>query len=359
MNTPLKSSQQRVLVTGGAGFIGAHLLLHMARNYPSYELYNLDALTYAADLGRLSAIEDMKNYRFLKADISDKVSVDELFRKYRFTSVIHLAAESHVDKSILDPSSFVRSNVTGTLHLLEAARRLWQPIRAKHRFYQISTDEVYGTLGRTGTFTEESPYRPRSPYSATKAAADHLLRAYSKTYKLPTLLSHACNNYGSFQYPEKLIPLALLNFIERRPVPLYGQGDQSREWLYVEDHVRAIDRIFHKGKLGETYHVGSKERHTNLSLLNTIAQAIAERGICSSTELQALIQPVKDRPGHDFRYALEGKKAREELQWQPKVTLKEGLSRTIEWYLNNSEWLDRIRGKNYEAYYKQQYGTRN
>ena len=352
------SSDHRVLITGGAGFIGAHLLLHMLRSYPDYKFYNLDVLTYASDLRRLSEIEEIKNYYFLKADISEKSTVDKLFEKYRFTSVIHLAAESHVDRSITDPGPFVSSNIVGTLHLLEAARRCWQPLRPENRFYQISTDEVYGTLGRTGVFTEESPYRPRSPYAATKASADHLLRAYSKTYKLPVLLSHSCNNYGPFQYPEKLIPLALLHLLERRAVPLYGKGEQIREWIYVEDHIRAVDLIFHKGKIGETYHIGSNERHSNLTLLDMLIHALSARNMGDSSKLHALVQFVKDRPGHDFRYALAGKKIQNELGWQPTINLKEGLDRTIDWYLNNSNWVDHIRSKDYEAYYKQQYGTR-
>ena len=340
------SKPVRILITGGAGFIGAHLVMHFVAKYPQHEIYNLDALTYAGDLGRLKALQKADNYHFLHHDLSDKAAVDALFDKYCFTSVIHLAAESHVDRSIQDPLPFLKSNIEGTLHLLEAARRNWQPFRPDHCFYHISTDEVYGTLGDTGVFTEDSAYDPRSPYSASKAAADHLVRAYANTHDLPVLISHSCNNYGPWQYPEKLVPLSLLNFIEQRKVALYGDGRHVREWLHVKDHVSAIDLIWRQGKRGETYHIGSRETRSNRDLLQLLVQTLAPLGNKSESTLNALIENVKDRAGHDLRYALAGEKLRETLGWAPKICLEEGLKETVLWYLDHKAWVTEIRAKN-------------
>ena len=351
---------ERLLVTGGAGFIGAHVVGHLVRRYPSYKIYNLDALSYAADSQRLADIAEAPNYQFIQADLKDKKRVDALFERYNFTSVIHLAAETHVDKSIQDPSPFLNSNVLGTFHLLEAARKHWSLGEGSpHRFYQISTDEVYGSLEDKGFFNEKSPYAPNSPYAATKASADHLLGAYATTYKLPVLLSHAPNNYGPYQYPEKLLPVAIAALMENRSIPLYGDGSQVREWLYVTDHVAAIDCIFHKGQIGKTYHISSGELWTNKDFLDKLAVLAAGRLGRSPESLKALIKPVTDRPGHDFRYALEGQVLKKELNWHAVVSLDKGLSQTIDWYLANSAWLDSIRNKDYQSYYEKQYGNIN
>ena len=351
------SSSLRLLITGGAGFIGAHLVRYILRHYPQYMIYNLDALTYAGDLSRLEGIPEKANYQFLEADLSDQEAVNSLFEKYDFSAVIHLAAESHVDRSIQDPVPFLQSNTIGTLHLLEAARRNWQPLSPEHCFYQISTDEVYGTLGSKGQFTEESPYAPRSPYAASKAAADHLVHAYANTYGLPTLVSHSSNNYGPFQYPEKLIPLAILNLSEEKVVPMYGEGQHIREWIHVDDHLRAIDHIFHHSPRGETYHISTREEKTNKQLLFFLAESIAARLGQAPSKLRQLIQPTKDRPGHDFRYSMKGEKIRSQLGWKPRVTLSEGLSRTIDWYLSHTHWSQHIRSKSYHTYYQKQYAT--
>ena len=335
-------SSLRLLITGGAGFIGAELVKYMVRNYPHYHVYNLDALTYAGDLARLEGL-DAPNYTFIRADLSDQSKVDALFSEHKPEAVIHLAAETHVDRSIRDPVPFLRSNVEGTLYLLEAARQHWQPITHLHRFYHISTDEVYGSLGAKGSFREESPYRPRSPYAATKASSDHLVHAYANTYQLPVLMSHCSNNYGPFQYPEKLIPLAVLHLLEERPVPMYDQGQHIREWLHLSDHIAAIDHIFHKAERGAIYNISSGEETTNKALLHSLAEGVAERRGRSPSALRKLIQPSKDRPGHDFRYAMNGTKLRQQLGWKPRLTLSNGLAQTIDWYLDHQDWLRQAR----------------
>lgn len=355
--------QRNILITGGAGFIGSHVVRHFIRHHPSYMIINLDALTYAGNLENLRDIEKEPNYTFIKGDIMDDVLVRQVFADYDIDSVIHLAAESHVDRSILGPMAFVQANVIGTVVLLEAAREHWgQPLsglkatdRAPHLFYHVSTDEVYGSLGDAGYFTEETPYDPHSPYSASKAASDHFVRAWHDTYKLPVIISNCSNNYGANQFPEKLIPLCINNIRHNKPLPVYGKGDNTRDWLYVEDHAAAIDLIFHKGRIGETYNIGGFNEWKNIDLVRLLCK-VADRMLKrEGGTSEKLITFVTDRPGHDYRYAIDASKIKQELGWQPSVTFEEGLERTVKWYLDNEEWLEHVTSGEYQSYYEKQY----
>lgn len=349
-------SLKNVLITGGAGFIGSHVVRHFVEKYPEYNIYNLDKLTYAGNLENLRDIEDAQNYHFIKADIAIKAEVDNLFREHKFDDVIHLAAESHVDRSISAPLEFVFANVVGTVNLLNAAREAWgQTNREKHLFYHVSTDEVYGSLGAEGYFTETTPYDPRSPYSASKASSDHFVRAYFHTYKLPVVLSNCSNNYGPYQFPEKLIPLMINNIISQKPLPIYGKGDNIRDWLYVIDHVTAIEEIFHKGKPGETYNIGGENEWQNIELVKKLCKIMDAKLNRKAGESEKLLTYVTDRPGHDQRYAIDCSKIKNELHWNQSVTFEEGLEKTVEWYLNNKEWLDNVTSGAYIEYYQRHY----
>lgn len=346
---------KKILITGGAGFIGSHVVRLLVNQYPEYQIYNLDLLTYAGNLENLKDIEQATNYTFLKADITDTATIDQLFDHYQFDQVIHLAAESHVDRSITDPLSFLKTNILGTVNLLNAAKRNWSDHYEGKLFYHISTDEVYGTLGDTGYFTEETPYRPNSPYSASKASSDHFVRAYRETYGLPVVISNCSNNYGPNQFPEKLIPLCIYNCINNQPIPVYGQGLNTRDWLYVLDHARAIDVILHQGRLGETYNIGGFNEWKNIDLIRLLCDLVDHRLQRPASSSQQLITFVKDRPGHDYRYAIDARKISEELSWKPSVSFEEGLARTIDWYLENQEWLKNVTSGAYQEYYKKQY----
>lgn len=346
---------KNILITGGAGFIGSHVVRLFVKKYPHYNIYNLDALTYAGNLENLVDVEDAKNYHFIKADINDADLMDTLFKKYKFDGVIHLAAESHVDRSIKDPLIFVKTNIIGTINLLNAFKNLWKNNFENKRFYHISTDEVYGTLGESGLFTETTPYSPNSPYSASKASSDHFVRAYGETYKTPYVISNCSNNYGPNQFPEKLIPLFINNIINNKPLPVYGDGNYTRDWLYVVDHAKAIDLVFHEGENTETYNIGGFNEWKNIDLVKLLCKQMDQklgRPIGTSEEL---ITFIKDRPGHDLRYAIDANKINKELNWEPSVTFEQGLSITIDWYLNNKEWLNRVTSGEYQSYYEKQY----
>jgi dTDP-glucose 4,6-dehydratase len=344
-----------ILITGGAGFIGSHVVRLFLKEYPNDHIYNLDALTYAGNLENLKDVEEMPNYTFLKADITDAKAIHTLFTDYKFDKVIHLAAESHVDRSISNPMQFVQTNIIGTLNLLNAALALWKTDFSDKLFYHISTDEVYGSLGSEGLFTENSTYDPNSPYSASKAGSDHFVRAYGATYGLPYIISNCSNNYGPNQFPEKLIPLFINNCIEGKPLPIYGDGKYTRDWLYVIDHARAIDQIFRQGKIGETYNIGGFNEWTNLDLVNLLCELMDDALNRAPESSAAQIVFIKDRPGHDRRYAIDASKLKNELGWEPSVTFKEGLAKTITWYLGNTEWLQAITSGAYKEYYKKQY----
>ena len=348
---------KKILITGGAGFIGCHVVRLFVNSYPEYAIYNLDALTYAGNLENLKDVEKASNYHFIKGDITDELFINQLFDQYQFDAVIHLAAESHVDRSILDPLSFVKTNVLGTAVLLNAAKRAWSSFDGK-LFYHVSTDEVYGSLGDTGFFTEETPYDPRSPYSASKASSDHLVSAYHHTYKLPVVISNCSNNYGSYQFPEKLLPLMINNIVNSKPLPVYGKGDNVRDWLWVDDHARAIDVIFHKGKLGETYNIGGFNEWKNLDIVHLLCEIMDEKLGREKGESAKLITFVKDRAGHDKRYAIDATKLNKELGWEPSLQFKEGLDKTIDWYLSNGEWINNVTSGSYKQYYDQQYVNR-
>lgn len=350
--------EKNILVTGGAGFIGSHVVRLFVNKYPNYKIVNGDALTYAGNLENLKDIESKPNYAFEKMDITDEARVNALFNQYHFDAVIHLAAESHVDRSILDPLAFVKTNVLGTAVLLNAARKYWNGKYEGKLFYHVSTDEVYGTLGETGFFTEETPYDPHSPYSASKAASDHFVMAYYDTYGLPVVMSNCSNNYGSHHFPEKLIPLMINNIKNNKPLPVYGKGENVRDWLYVEDHARAIDVIFHKGKLGQSYNVGGFNEWKNIDLVHLLCKVMDKKLGRAEGDSAKLITYVTDRPGHDLRYAIDATKLNKELGWSPSLQFEEGLEKTVDWYLNNEEWIQHVTSGDYQHYYKEQYAER-
>lgn len=347
-----------ILITGGAGFIGSHVIRHFLKSYPSYTITNLDKLTYAGNLANLRDVENSENYRFVKGDIIDGGFLERLFEENRFDGVIHLAAESHVDRSIAAPVEFVLSNVLGTVNLLNAARSSWKGDYEGKRFYHVSTDEVYGTLGREGQFTETTPYDPHSPYSASKASSDHFVRAFYDTYGLPAVISNCSNNYGSCQFPEKLIPLFINNIRQQKPLPVYGKGENVRDWLWVVDHARAIDTIFHRGRTGETYNIGGHNEWTNIALIRLLCTIMDRKLGRSPGESESLISYVTDRAGHDLRYAIDASKLQKELGWVPSVTFEEGLEDTVDWYLGNQEWLSEVTSGAYQHYYEAMYGSR-
>ena len=345
----------KILITGGAGFIGSHVVRRFVNNYPNYQIFNLDVLTYAGNLENLKDIENASNYTFLKGDITNEDYIDSLFQNHEFDSVIHLAAESHVDRSITDPLAFAKTNILGTMVLLNAFKELWLNNWTGKRFYHVSTDEVFGSLGVSGLFTEKTSYKPNSPYSASKASSDHFVRAYGETYGLPYVISNCSNNYGPNHFPEKLIPLFINNIINEKSLPVYGDGNFTRDWLYVIDHAIAIDLVFHKGISRETYNIGGFNEWKNIDLVKILCQQMDEKLERVAGTSKKLIKYVKDRPGHDLRYAIDASKINKELGWSPTVTFEEGLSETIDWYLNNEEWLNSVTSGNYQNYYKSQY----
>jgi len=351
----------KVLITGGAGFIGSHVVRHFVNKYPHYHIFNLDKLTYAGNLENLADVEQASNYKFIKGDIVDTKFIADLFEKQKFDAVIHLAAESHVDRSISAPMEFVMANVVGTVNLLASARDTWSKdgqYDAKNIFYHISTDEVYGTLGDTGKFLETTPYSPNSPYSASKASSDHFVRAWHHTYGMPIKISNCSNNYGSHQFPEKLIPLFIHNVKHNKPLPVYGKGENVRDWLYVVDHALAIDVIFHGGKLGDTYNIGGNNEWKNIELIKLLCSIMDKKLDREPGTSEKLITHVQDRAGHDWRYAIDSSKLMDELDWSPRVTFEQGLEKTIDWYLTNETWLNNVTSGAYQNYYKQQYSER-
>lgn len=351
--------QKNILITGGAGFIGSHVVRLFVTKYPGYKIINLDALTYAGNLENLKDIEHSSNYYFEKANILEPEALENIFAKHAVTDVIHLAAESHVDRSILSPMDFIYTNIIGTVNLLQTAKEYWKDNLSVHRFHHVSTDEVYGTLGHEGFFTETTAYSPNSPYSASKASSDHFVRAYGETYGIPFVITNCSNNYGPNHFPEKLIPLFINNIINNKPLPVYGKGENTRDWLYVIDHARAIDTVFHKAANHATYNVGGFNEWKNIDLIKLLIKLMDEKLGRPAGTSDALITYVKDRPGHDLRYAIDATKINKELGWAPSVTFEEGLSATIDWYLQNTEWLQHVTSGNYQKYYEEQYETPN
>ncbi len=350
--------KKNILITGGAGFIGSHVVRLFVNKYPEYNIYNLDVLTYAGNLENLTDIDTKENYKFLKGDITDIEFISSIFKKYNFDAVIHLAAESHVDRSITNPMEFINTNIVGTVVLLNAAKDAWKDNFNDKLFYHVSTDEVYGSLGETGFFLETTPYDPKSPYSASKASSDHLVRAYNNTYKMPVVISNCSNNYGSHQFPEKLIPLSINNIKNNKAIPIYGKGDNIRDWLFVNDHARAIDVIFHKGKQGDTYNIGGINEWTNLDLIHKLCDVMDKKLSREAGASRKLITFVTDRAGHDKRYAIDASKLRNELGWEPSLQFEEGIEKTVDWYLENETWVENIVSGDYAKYYDNMYKDR-
>lgn len=350
--------KKTIMVTGGAGFIGSHVVRLFVNKYSDYRIVNVDALTYAGNLENLKDVQNAPNYVFERADITDEQRIEDLFNQYHFDAVIHLAAESHVDRSIMDPLAFVKTNVLGTAILLNTCRKAWKDNMDGKLFYHVSTDEVYGSLGEEGFFTEETPYDPHSPYSASKAASDHFVMAYHDTYGIPVVMSNCSNNYGSHHFPEKLIPLMIYNIKNNKPLPVYGKGENVRDWLYVEDHARAIDTIFHKGKIGESYNVGGFNEWKNIDLVHLLCKIMDRKLGRPEGTSAGLINFVKDRAGHDLRYAIDATKLNKELGWTPSLQFEEGLEKTVDWYLNNQDWINHVASGEYQKYYQDQYNKR-
>lgn len=350
--------EKTIMITGGAGFIGSHVIRLFVNKYPNYRIINVDKLTYAGNLENLKDVETKPNYKFVKADIVEGEEIQKLFDVYKFDGVIHLAAESHVDRSIANPTEFIYTNIVGTANLLNAAKFHWQDNFEGKLFYHVSTDEVYGSLGETGFFVENTAYDPRSPYSASKASSDHLVRAYFHTFKLPVKISNCSNNYGGFQFPEKLIPLFIHNIQNKKKLPVYGKGENVRDWLYVEDHANAIDVIFHTGKVGETYNIGGHNEWKNIDLIKLLCNIMDRKLGREEGESAKLITYVKDRAGHDLRYAIDSTKLQKDLGWQPSLQFEEGLEKTVDWYLANTEWLENVTSGDYQKYYEEQYVNR-